>query len=227
MIDSLKIHVEYAANWLCRMAAVDGVVSARERKLLTEFAGHYDLDATALIRRAYAITKDMSVPEVEAIDPRALAGRKFEEFVVSLCSDKKRFKLLAWRGDKISGSTYAIDNLLPDLHLRHRLDTKVVEYFVECKYHSSLKDGILDLTGKLGRYRSASAALNSELFIALGVGGTPSNPGQFFVIPSRMIKDGHVVQIEKFSTCLCSLSADDFHNYINDFFNKRVFCKTY
>lgn len=205
------------------MAAADGVVSARERKVLSEFAAHYGLVATKLIRRAYAMAKENATPEVEVVDPRALAGRKFEDFVVSLCSDKKRFKLLAWRGDKISGSTYAIENLLPDLRIRHSLDTKVVEYFVECKYRSSVKNSVLDLTDRLSRYRAASAEHKCELFFAIGVGGSPTNPEQFFMIPSRLIKGGHVLNLEDYASCLCPLSGDDFHNYINHFFHTRVF----
>lgn len=219
-----SITIDYAANWLCRMAAADGVVSARERKLLTDFAGHYGLDAKVLIRRAYAMSKEATDSEVEAIDRRAFAGRKFEEFVVSLCADKNRFKLLAWRGDKISGTIYAEDTLMPDLHLRHRLDAKEVEYYVECKYRTTLCDGKLDLTRQLKRYRRMSSAKdNTDLFIAVGIGGTPSAPEKFYIIPSRMIKHDHVLNIENFSKCLCQTSGTDFHNYINHFYNKRVF----
>ncbi len=218
-----NIPVEYAVNWLCRMAAIDGVVSARERKLLQEFASTYGLDSNSLIRQAYAISNEVQTPEVETVDPREHAGRKFEEFVVSLCSDKSRFRLLAWRGDKISGETYALDTLLPDLHLRHSLDAAVVEYFVECKYRTTLKDGILDLTTQLGRYRKLSSAkYNTELFIAVGVGGSPSNPAHFYVIPSRMIKRKAVIHLNNFYKCLCPSDADGWHKYLNHYFNKWV-----
>lgn len=218
------ISLEFAANWLCRMASIDGVVSARECNLLSHFAGIYNLDATTLIRKAQTYSKEVTIPEVEIIDSRELMGRKFEEFVVSLCSDKKRFSLLEWRGDKISGEIYALDSLLPDLKIRHKLEHNVVEYFVECKYRSILKNNTLDLTSQLGRYRRMSSAKhNSELFIALGVGGSPSAPAQFYIIPSRMIKRDAVLNLDNFSKCLCSTSVDSFHNYINHFFNKRVF----
>lgn len=218
-----NIPVEYAANWLCQMAAADGVVSAREKKLLTEFAGHFGFDADYMIRKTYAIAKQCETPEVETIDPRELAGRQFEELVASLCPNSKRTRILRWRGDKKSGDTYALETLYPDLHIRHKLDKQVVEYFVECKYRSSIPGGNLNLKGKLGRYRAFSAKEHFELFIAIGVGGTPSNPEQFYIVPSRSIKEGHIIRLKNLPECQCQLTPDDFHNYINNHFNTRVF----
>ena len=85
------------------MAATDGVITPAERNLLRQFADAYKFNASALYRMAYAIAKKVDMPEVEFIDYAEPKGRQFEDFVVSLCSDKSRFKLLAWRGDKISG----------------------------------------------------------------------------------------------------------------------------
>ena len=224
VFDSIPLKV--AARWVAAMAATDGVVSPSEHKLLKEFAEHFNLEPTSLYRMAHAIANNIEVPEVEYINPLKMKGRKFEEFVVSLCSDKSRFKLLAWRSDKICGDTYARENLLPDLQLRHRLDTGEVDYFIECKYRSSLHDGVLDLSSKLGRYRRmASAETNSELFLAVGVGGSPDNPEQFYIIPSRMVKRDYIIHIQNFEKCLCSKDAEGFHNYINHYFNKRVFKK--
>lgn len=220
-----KIDLREAAKWLARMAARDGVVSSNERKLLKEFAETYGLDTNYLYRLAHANTNDVAEPEVELLNRNEHRGRQFEEFVVSLCSDKKRFTLLAWRGDKISGDTYALENLMPDLYVRHRLDDEhVVEYHIECKYRTALTDGALDLTSQLARYRRlTSSKERAELFIAIGIGGAPSKPEQFYLIPNRMIKLGHVIKIENFGKCLCPQDQDGFHNYIAHFFHERVF----
>lgn len=219
------IHLKEAARWLARMAAQDGVVSPNERKLLKEFAETYGLDTNYLYRLAHANANDVEEPEVEMLNRSEHRGRQFEEFVVSLCSDRKRFTLLAWRGDKIAGDTYALENLMPDLHLRHRLDNEhEVEYHIECKYRSELVDGVLDLTSQLGRYqRMTSSKEKTELFLAIGIGGTPTKPERFYLIPSRMVKRDHVIKIENFSKCLCPQDQDGFHNYITHFFHKRVF----
>lgn len=217
------ISIKDAARWLASMAATDGVISPSERKLLKEFALHFDLDPTSLYRMAHAIAKNVEVPEVEAVNIQEMKGRQFEDFVVSLCSDKSRFKLLAWRGDKISANTYAIENLLPDLHLRHRLDAGEVEYLVECKYRSSWGEDGIDLSSQYVRYHNAAKDRNVELFIALGVGGTPSNPNELFLVPGRMVKLDKKIDRARFVKCLCSKDPDGFHAYLNHYFNKRVF----
>lgn len=212
-----------AARWVASMAATDGVVSPRERKLLKEFANTYGFNVTALYRMAYAIANKVEMPEVEFIDYAEQKGRQFEDFVVALCSDKSRFKLLAWRGDKISGQTYALENLLPDLHLRHRLDVTEVEYLIECKYRSSWGDEGIDLSSQYMRYHNAAKDRQMELFIALGVGGTPSNPDELYLVPGRMVKLDKKLDRARFVKCLCPKDADGFHAYINHYFNRRVF----
>lgn len=211
-----------AARWLARVAASDGAITPSERKVLSEFAKTYGLDPTKIIRLAYGLSNDFE-QEVEVADPNEIKGRQFEQFVVSLCSDKSRFKLLAWRGDKISGSTYAAETLLPDLHLSHRLDAAEVEYLVECKYRSSWGEDGIDLSSQYVRYHFAAKDRSVELFIALGVGGTPSNPDDFFMVPGRMVKLDKKIDSDRFIKCVCPKTPDGFHNYINHYFNKRVF----
>lgn len=211
-----------AAKWMARLAASDGAIAPAERRVLSEFATAYGLDASKIIRLAYGFSNDFE-KQVEVVDPNEVKGRQFEEFVVSLCSDKSRFKLLAWRGDKISGDTYALENLLPDLHLRHRLDAAEVEYLVECKYRSTWGEEGIDLSSQFVRYHFAAKDRSVELFIALGVGGTPSDPEELFIIPGRMVKLDKKIDRARFIKCLCPKTPDGFHQYINHYFNKRVF----
>ncbi|MDE5970088.1 MAG: hypothetical protein K2G74_04575 [Muribaculaceae bacterium] len=210
-----------ASRWVATMAATDGVVSHNEREILREFAETYDFNVTALYRMAYAIANRVEMPEVEFIDYAEQKGRLFEDFVVSLCTDKSRFKLIAWRGDKISGQTYALENLLPDLLLRHRLDDTEVEYLIECKYRSSWGEDGIDISGQFLRYLSAAKEKGTELFIALGVGGSPSNPDEFFIIPSRMIKRDKKIDRDRFIKCLCPKDPEEFHDYIQSYFKTK------
>lgn len=223
MAEELKI--SDMARWMALMASTDGVVSSSERKVLKDFAKAYGLDSNKLYRMAYAFANDIDYPEVEEVSISEIKGRRFEEFVVSLCSDKTRFKLLAWRSDKIVGNTYAAENLLPDLHLRHRLDDVEVEYLVECKYRSSWGDNGVDLSSQFLRYYNVAKESGMELFIALGVGGKPSNPDELFLIPGRMVKLDKKIDRDRFIKCLCPKDSDGFHNYINHYFQKRVFKK--
>ena len=219
------IPLQQAIQWIARAAAADGVISPSEIKVLSEFAKAYELDAAKIIRLAYGFSNDYE-QEVVAVAPAELKGTRFEEFVVSLCSDKSHFKLLAWRGDKISGNTYAIDTLMPDLHIRHKIDDRVVDYFIECKYRSSWgKDDAIDLSPQFVRYYNAAKDNGIELFIALGVGGTPSNPEEFFRIPGRMVKLDKQIDRVRFVKCRCPKTPAGFQQYIAHYFNKRIFLK--
>ena len=219
------IKITEAARWLVRMAAADGVISANERKLIKEFADTYGIENVGkLIRTAYATTNDVEIPEVCEITPSEYKGRAFEDFVVSLCSNRTIFKLQNWRSDKKVGNTYAAENLNPDLFLRHHLESGVVEYLVECKYRSKWGEGI-DLSKCYSRYRKIAEEEGKELFVALGVGGNPSDPDEFFLIPDRMVKQNMVFDPERFKKCRCGKTAEAFHAYIQHYFNKRVFKK--
>lgn len=225
--DNGLMPITHAAQWLATLAAADGVVSPNERKVLRDFATAFNIDVSSIYRMAHAIANKVPVPEVEFLNPSEMKGRKFEEFVVSLLADKSRDELLAWRSDKIVNGTYAAENLMPDLLLRHKLNDASVEYYIECKYRSFLPDGVLDLSGQLGRYRRMTTQNgHSEMFIALGLGGTPSNPDELYIIPSRMIRHEAIIRIANFQKCICSPIPEAYQAYIELYFNKRVFKKS-
>ena len=216
--DEPTISIREAARWLARMAAKDGVVSSNERKLLKEFADKYELDPKSLYRMAHAAAKDVEIPEVELISSSKWKGRKFEEFVVSLCSDKSCFTLLSWRSDKSTRELYPIDNLMPDLYLRHRSNDGNVEFYIECKYRSSLADDMLDIGCQLDRYRQMiSENANHNFFIALGLGGHPSTPETFYLIPDEAISDDGIIYIDKCENFRCDNSPEAFHLKISEY----------
>lgn len=211
--------VRKAARWLAAMAASDGVVTPSERMLLKEFAENYGITPGYLLRMAHAIADEVEVPEVEFVKQSEMKGRRFEEFVVRLTSDPSRFTLLNWSSDKYVDGLYSLDTLKPDLYLRHRLEHDTVEYYVECKYRTSLSDGILDITSQLRRYRRMIPD-EKELFLAIGVGGTPSKPDNFYVIPDRMVENDNVVHISQYNECLCPQTPEGFHDYVSHYFSR-------
>jgi hypothetical protein len=62
-----------------------------------------------------------------------------------------------------------------------------------------------------------------ELFIAIGVGGAPSNPEEFFIVPGRMMSFDKKVAKGRFIPCHCAKSSVAFSNYINHYYERRVF----
>lgn len=220
-----KISLIDAARWIAKMAATDGAITPSERSVLSEFAKEYGLDVGKIIRWSYALKNEVEVPEVELIDRNEQKGHMFESFVVSLIADKSLFRLLAWRSDKIIGDTYAIENLYPDLHISHRLDHGEVDYFIECKYRTSWGSDGIDLSGQFNRYHFHAKDRGKELFIALGVGGTPNAPDEFYLIPGRMVRLDKKIDAKRFAKCRCNQTPEALNAYINHYFNKRVIVK--
>lgn len=213
-----------AVRWMARLAAADGVVTASERRVIKEFAEAYDIDPHVIYRMAHAIASQVEIPEVEALTYTEMIGRIFEEFVVSLCADKSRFTLLSWRSDKIYGQTFPLENLMPDLRIRHHVDCGEVDYMIECKYRSYLPDGIIDLTAQLARYKKMLADdSNCEIFIGLGVDGSPSCPESFYILPCRILPTDKPICLDDYAHCLCLPLPAEFHNYINQYFTDQIF----
>lgn len=212
-----RITINEAARWLAAMAAMDGVVSPNERRLIREFATTYGVDPRSIYRMAYAIANNVAVPEVEFMERTQMMGRMFEGFVAGLCADKSHTRLIAWRGDKTSGEVFPLENLLPDLHIRHRFGNVEVDYLVECKYRSAWGDGI-DLSGHYFRYHNAAADRSVELFFAIGVGGSPSAPDDFFLIPARMLHPDLHVDRTRYLPFSCPRTPAGFHAYLARYF---------
>lgn len=213
MIDHSEgyISIRDAARWLTRMAAMDGVISSNERLLLRQFAQLYGLDPKSLYRMAHAAANDVEIPEVELISSSHWKGRRFEEFIVGLCSDKSCFTLLSWRSDKTIGDTYPLDSLMPDLHLRLRADGRETECYIECKYRSVLPDGILDLSGLMERYHRLTAITDRRpLLIALGIGGSPSAPATLYLLPAKSIAPDGIIHLCECAGRQCDPSPETF-----------------
>lgn len=220
MADTISINE--AAKWIAEMAGADGEVTPNEQKVMKSFADTYGVDFSNLVRMSYAIS-DGNNPEVQYVSANEMKGRQFEEFVVSFLADKSIFRLLAWRSDKIVDGIYAAENLMPDLEIKQRIGDVEVEYFVECKYRSSWGSvGKGDLSKQILRYLSYAKECGKELFIALGVGGTPDNPEMFYIIPSRKFYNCPSIPKYRFKPCICEPTAEAFKNYMCHYFKKRI-----
>lgn len=216
-----NISINEAAKWLAEMAGADGEITPNERKVMKRFADTYGVDFSKLVRMSYAISGN-NEREVQYVNASEMKGRQFEEMVVSLLADRSIYRLLSWRSDKIVDGIYAVENLLPDLEIKQRIGDVEVEYFVECKYRSSWDSfGKADMTKQILRYRNFAKEKGKELLIALGVGGTPDHPEEFYLIPSRRFSRYHDVPKERFKTCNCLPTAEAYYSYICRYFNHR------
>ena len=120
-------------------------------------------------------------------------GAAFEDCVQSL------FDVPDWRieratsdlGRKYKRSVKSDSD--PDFVMRHRQSNKVVA--VECKYRSIWKSGKAGKMGitwasdyKIKNYKVFHEKEHVPVFIAIGVGGTPSKPDHLFLVPLYRLK---------------------------------------
>lgn len=133
-------------------------------------------------------------PDAESTREQNLKkGGEFENWVVSKF-DSRYFKVLEWRGDKASHGHYAESSRSPDLEMDFALKEQTMRFAVECKWRKSFyRDGIeWSYPGQIDSYRSFASTRKMPVFVVLGVGGTPGDPNEVFVVPLPELKSPFV-----------------------------------
>jgi len=122
-------------------------------------------------------------------------GRVFEEFILNKFP-KDKFNLIEWKSDKEDhshlrqgfGSQRNTDDRkknMPDLQLELKLESEKYPFAVECKWRNDFWKGIIEWArdAQISSYQEFQVSKDIPVFIALGVGGTPSDPRDLFIIP--------------------------------------------
>ncbi len=120
-------------------------------------------------------------------------GEQFEKFVVKKF-DKRYFNLKEWRGDKEINGISAETNQYPDLEFEFHLKRIKKIFAVECKWRQNFyKNGIQwSKTEQVARYNTYATEKKIPVFVVIGVGGTPDNPAEIFVVPLKSLKYPYV-----------------------------------
>lgn len=215
----MKISIDDVVHWMVQMAACDGAISPAEELVLRQFAQQHELDEQELINWAQNESKNHK-PEVRLLNTSQEKGFAFEAFVVELIVGTNCVKFLQWRSDKFVNGTFALDNLLPDLLVSHRLGMFSTEYFIECKYRSKWddKEQIPLNHSQLQRFRNLLKE-NREVIIVLGVGGHPCDPEEFYVFPLRVLRNGNYLQRNKLGRRRCEKTSETLHSKISEQFS--------
>jgi hypothetical protein len=130
----------------------------------------------------------MAEVKKDTVDPNQEKGIEFEKYIVQKFS-KHYFTILDWTGDKFVKGYYAQSSLEPDLKMRFTLQQNSVDFAVECKYRSSFFNDGMDLEKRqLTQYQKFAAEKQMKVFIVLGVGGSPKEPQELFIIPLEKIE---------------------------------------
>jgi hypothetical protein len=151
----------------------------------------------------------------ESLDPNVGKGLDFEKFVVNKFeslnkNDVPYFTLIHWQSDKGSNGVYPKSNSNPDLVYNFQLGSFRRKFAVECKYRTAINDTINFCTAaQLNRYKMYSKAENIDVYIVIGLAGTPDKPKEFFTIP---LKDIESTEIEYYDLCEYYRSTTFFYN---------------
>jgi len=136
-------------------------------------------------------TRSLKPPSLEKKKEDFKKGYLFEAYIKDLFNEKN-FKLKRWRKSiLLPPDTYISDLCYPDLELIF-VRRNHYPFAVECKYKSNFRvDGTITWASekKIAIYESFEKKFNMTVFIAIGVGGSPSNPQKLFVTPLVNIKD--------------------------------------
>lgn len=139
-------------------------------------------------------------------------GAEFEKYIVHKF-DRKYFTILEWRSDKYYDGFYAESNLNPDLELEYNSFDSKRTFSVECKFRQYIYKGGITIAkhNQLTHYRDYEIKKNLKVFIALGVGGTPSTPKEIFVVPLSKI-DNNFISYEKLKPFKKAASSQFFYD---------------
>ena len=135
-------------------------------------------------------------------------GLLFEGYIKDLFSQDS-FKLKRWRKSfKVPEDTYIGDMSGPDLELMFK-GRNSKPFAVECKYRSRFYDRMVGWASEnqIKKYIEFQNKKGMTVLIAIGVGGTASNPKKLFITPLDHIKmhthvfESHLIRFERNPRC--------------------------
>lgn len=123
-------------------------------------------------------------------DPEAIKkGNEFETFVVRRF-DSDYFTLVEWRSDKCVDDRFPVMSKFPDLEFYYKSNTEEKYFAVECKWREHFANGFLKLDKfHIENYKHYESVMAIQTFVIVGIGNTPGNPNQVYIIPLHQIDD--------------------------------------
>ena len=145
-------------------------------------------------------------------------GDAFENFVCDLLADW-RLKLLDRTTDAVSSAGVVAESCKnPDLHVQQKFGKSDIDYFLECKYRSSWRDDCVTFEAwQIERYRQFQRANRRKVVFAVGIGGTPSAPETFLLVPLDSLIDNSIRRID--TKYVVVPSPDGLVSYMDNYFN--------
>jgi hypothetical protein len=116
-------------------------------------------------------------------------GDAFEKYIIEKFN-KNYFKVLEWRSDKYHNGISPITSQYPDFEVRYQSKSEMLDFAMECKWRASFDSIEIGWTSieKLEIYKNYELASRIPVFVIFGIGGSPSNPNEVYIIPLKEIK---------------------------------------
>lgn len=135
--------------------------------------------------------------EESIVSPSKVKGNNFEDFVANLLADWRLSLITRTRDDASSAGVVPESSLNPDLHVRQKRNQGSIDYYLECKYRSKWDDGVVKFEKwQIDRYHEFQRKENRKVIIALGVGGSPSKPQTFMLVPLDSVRNQTIRKID-------------------------------
>ncbi len=181
---------------------------------------------------------DKQVPAVEEQSPISIKepssadkdskkkGNDFEDYVANVLNSNS-LTIKEWnKGTVTDEGAFSENALNPDMFVSDQ-ETKInLNYWIECKFRSDLGKGGFRLKDyQMERYSDIQKSSKRKILIALGVGGSASNPERFYVIPLDSLKRFKHIPDKYLSHYVIENPRQNLRKHIRDYFFNDVFKK--
>ncbi len=142
-----------------------------------------------IVRQNKKNKDEVTYSEVEVNEESAIT---FHNYVESLIKKNPNFFKIT---SASSGKEVEESNSTPDFLVQLKSENETQQFAVECKYRSTTTSGRVNIIKSIEQfdcYMDYAVKNNAEVFIALGVGGSPNKPFQLYMIPLNSIEVGTV-----------------------------------
>lgn len=144
------------------------------------------------------IAESVSQKEDDNLSINKQKGNEFEDYMIQLLGKQPDVILFGKVSDYHKDGVSARENRDPDLRFKMR----DVPFSVECKWRKSFYNEHLFWAAnyQIQNYKNYQKVRGENVFVAIGVGGTPSLPAQLFIIPLDYLKTESIgeADIKKF-----------------------------
>lgn len=193
-------------------------LNSKPRELQSQFPEEAQSVSDSVIENNSVTSEGIKEPDFKKM------GNDFEGYVADIFKAND-IRLKQWnQGSTSPEGAYAENELNPDFFVSHKDGKKPLEYWVECKYRSTLPKAGFSLEDyQLNRYYSIQGKSKRKIVIALGVGGSSEAPAEFYVIPVDTVYRFKRIGKKYLPHYLLKDPRNNFKNHLNDWFYNDVF----